>query len=78
MAAGLLAPKTKTKGDRESTETSPKTTASNTTMAMDDQQKTTTTTTTFSTLDAAEVGLMDVVKDVFEEVVDVAALLKQS
>ena len=75
MAAGLLAPKTKTKGDRESTESSPKTTASNTTMAMDDQQK---TTTTFSTLDAAEVGLMDVVKDVFEEVVDVAALLKQS
>lgn len=32
----------------------------------------------FSTLDAAEVGLMDVVKEVFENVVDVAALLNQN
>ena len=77
MAAGLLTPKTKTKGNRESTETTTKaTTTSDATMALDDHQKT--TTATFSTLDAAEVGLMDVVKDVFEEVVDVAALLKQS
>ena len=33
---------------------------------------------TFSTLDSAEVGLMDVVREVFEDVVGVAALLKQS
>ena len=32
----------------------------------------------FSTLDAAEVGLMDVIKEVFESVVDVAALLNQN